>query len=147
MAKQEPNYRSNVYNALKGELGDSFTKTEEEFYSALDNEEGYSNKVYSALKSELGDSFTKTEDDFINLIGLKKKEETTPRDFTELGRQLGKNFQERGKGISAVQKTQAEQKSYQDLLEKASSDEKDVEPGKYDYMLCKISGRSFLFFF
>jgi len=65
-------YRKKVYSALKGELGDSFTKTESEFDSLLDNDSEYAKKVYSALKGELGDSFDKTEDDFYSLV--KKKE-------------------------------------------------------------------------
>ena len=72
MPEQDTAYRAKTYAALKGELGDSFTKTEDEYYKALDNEEGYSSKVYAALKGELGDSFTRTEEDFSNLI--KKKD-------------------------------------------------------------------------
>lgn len=72
---EDTTYRVKVYRALKGELGDSFTKTEEEFYSALDNEDGYSQKVYTALKGELGDSFTKLEDEFLSLI--KKKDDSS----------------------------------------------------------------------
>jgi len=70
------NYRENVYNALKGELKDSFTKTFEEFNASIDSEEGYSLKVYSALKGELGDSFGKTEEEFNTSLSLKKKEPT-----------------------------------------------------------------------
>jgi len=71
-------YRSKVFGALKGELGDNFTKTEEQFNQSLDNEDGYIKKVYGALKGELGDSFTKEESDFSNLIGLKKKKKLFP---------------------------------------------------------------------
>lgn len=69
---QEPTYRTKVYQALKGELGDSFAKTEDEFNYALDNDKGYQQKVYNALKGELGNQFTKSEQEFYDLI--KKKD-------------------------------------------------------------------------
>lgn len=61
-------YKQKVYNALKGELGSSFNKTEEEFYDKLLNEKGYADKVYGALKGELKDSFDKTPEEFNSLI-------------------------------------------------------------------------------
>ena len=75
MPEQDTTYRARTYSALKSELGNSFAKTEAEFYSALDNEQGYQQRVYTALKGELGDSFQKSEDEFYSLI--KKKDEAS----------------------------------------------------------------------
>lgn len=68
MTNQDPIYRKKVYQALKGELGNSFSKTEEEFNNLLDTDKSYANKVYSALKGELGNSFTKTEEEFLSSV-------------------------------------------------------------------------------
>ena len=65
---QEKDYRKKVYSALKGELGDSFSKSEDEFNSEMDSNPDYKSKVYSALKGELGDSFNKSEDEFYSLM-------------------------------------------------------------------------------
>ncbi|TSE11269.1 hypothetical protein [Aquimarina algiphila] len=73
-AATDPKYRKKVYTALKGELGDSFSKSEQEFNTALDTQDGYSDKVYTALKGELGDSFSKSQEEFNDLM-LKKKDE------------------------------------------------------------------------
>ena len=85
MAKTDPTYREKVYNALKGELGDSFNKSFEEFNASIDSNPEYIGKVYNALKGELGDSFNKSQDEFNSLIDLKKKEPTKQ----EVGQEVG----------------------------------------------------------
>ena len=90
MAKTDPTYREKVYNALKGELGDSFNKSFEEFNASIDSNPEYIGKVYNALKGELGDSFNKSQDEFNSLIDLKKKEPTKQ----EVGQEVGVSVEE-----------------------------------------------------
>ena len=90
MAKTDPIYREKVYNALKGELGDSFNKSFEEFNASIDSNPEYIGKVYNALKGELGDSFNKSQDEFNSLIDLKKKESTKQ----EVGQEVGVSVEE-----------------------------------------------------
>ena len=110
MKTDNQDYRKKVYGALKGELKDSFTKTEEEFYKSLDEQEGYSEKVYEALKGELQDKFTKTPEEFSSLMALKKKEETFSEGYSELGKQLGSRFSQTGSSIDQTKEQEDSQK-------------------------------------
>ena len=127
MDNQDNDYRSKVFSALKGELGDSFTKSQEEFNQSLDNEEGYANKVYKALKGELGESFNKTEEDFISNVSVKKKEETFYKDPQELGKQLGKRFEQAGSTIFTT-KEDEEKKRKADYLASKSKEIGEKHP-------------------
>jgi len=61
-------YKRKVYDNLKHYMGDNLTKSPEEFYKSLDNEEGYSKKVYDNLKHYMGKNLTKTPDEFYQSI-------------------------------------------------------------------------------
>lgn len=65
MSTIDPQYRKNVYNALKQKV-EGFNKSEDEFNKALEDPQ-YVKNVYGALKQKV-EGFNKSEDEFSNLL-------------------------------------------------------------------------------
>ncbi len=68
---QDIAYRKKIYGFLSNNFSD-FKRTEEEFNSMLDNQEGYAEQVYGVISSEFAD-FGRSKEEFISLMLPSKK--------------------------------------------------------------------------
>lgn len=84
-------YVDKLYGFAKEELGDGFTKTREEFETAL-SDTAYVDKLYNFAQETLGEGFDKSKVDFYSLVATKKPTQKSPEEIKARGEEAYKQM-------------------------------------------------------